>query len=399
MKDIYEEIEPSSLRQSICMFCGKLFIPSKYQIIKGNPLVCSISCRNKLNGNVRLKKVERICKFCGGKFYIKLSRAINGRGKYCSKNCYSRSVAIDMDKVISLKNRVNSIKELASNIGCHGVTLSKKLKKANIKIKHKLTEEHKAKISCIGRKHTDETKLKIKLAQLGEKGHNWKGGKSSSIRFQSPWKTNRKIAITRDNNTCQYCNANNKKSLDVHHKKPFRFFRNPIDAHDIDNLITLCRQCHFQYEARIILRNISVGKGCSIYDLTNLYECYLGDNVKVGRFTEIGRNVIIGNNVSIGAHCFIPEGITIEDNVFIGPHFVGTNDRFPPSIKENWQETLIKEGARIGAGVTVICGVIIGGGALVGAGSVVTKSILPYEQWAGNPAKFMKSLKKHDGKL
>jgi UDP-2-acetamido-3-amino-2,3-dideoxy-glucuronate N-acetyltransferase len=112
----------------------------------------------------------------------------------------------------------------------------------------------------------------------------------------------------------------------------------------------------------------------------------IGLAVNVGSFTEISGRVEIGDNVRIGAMCFIPEGVTIEDDAWVGPRCTFTNDRFPPSPHEKWQKTTVKCGARLGAGVTVVCGVTIGAKALIGAGSVVTKNVPPGETWAGVPA-------------
>jgi UDP-2-acetamido-3-amino-2,3-dideoxy-glucuronate N-acetyltransferase len=126
-----------------------------------------------------------------------------------------------------------------------------------------------------------------------------------------------------------------------------------------------------------------VWKSCNIYP-----DAVLGENVSIGAFTEIGP-AVIGNNVRIGAMCFIPEGVTIEDNAWIGPRVTFTNDKFPPSGKENWKPILVKRGARIGAGVTVLPGVVIGENSLIGAGSVVTKNIPAGEKWCGVPAKKM----------
>lgn len=125
-----------------------------------------------------------------------------------------------------------------------------------------------------------------------------------------------------------------------------------------------------------------------IWPPSNVYpSAKLGDNVSVGAFTEIGPNVVIGNNVRIGAHCFIPEGVTIQDDAWVGPRVTFTNDRFPPSGKDKWQKTLVGGGASIGAACTILPGVRIGIDSLVGAGSTVTKDIPAYEIWAGNPAR------------
>lgn len=104
----------------------------------------------------------------------------------------------------------------------------------------------------------------------------------------------------------------------------------------------------------------------------------------------MGENVKIGNNCSIQSFVFIPKGITIEDNVFIGPGTIFLNDKYPPS--DNWGTTLVKQGARIGGGCIILPNVVIGENALVGAGSVVTSLIPPNEVWFGNPAKFYKTL-------
>ena len=122
----------------------------------------------------------------------------------------------------------------------------------------------------------------------------------------------------------------------------------------------------------------------NIHHLANI-----GQGVHIGMFTEIGPFVVIGDLVRIGAMCFIPEGVEIADGAWIGPRVTFTNDMYPPSGRENWQKTVVKKGARIGAGVTVLPGVVIGEGALVGAGSVVTKSIPDGQKWCGNPARRM----------
>lgn len=136
--------------------------------------------------------------------------------------------------------------------------------------------------------------------------------------------------------------------------------------------------------------DVEIGEGTKIFDenLINLYGCKIGKNCIIANFVEIGKDVIIGNNCKIEAFAFIPTGVTIEDNVFIGPHACFTNDK-KPRIGEQWKivSTTVKSGSSIGANTTVICGVIIGEGAMVGAGSVVTQNVEPYSIVAGNPAK------------
>lgn len=126
----------------------------------------------------------------------------------------------------------------------------------------------------------------------------------------------------------------------------------------------------------------------TIHQPSNIYpSAHLGQWVSVGAFTEIGHEVIVGNHVRIGAMCFIPEGVVIEDNAWIGPRVTFTNDMYPPSGKENWKKTLVKVGARIGAAATILPGVTIGEKSLIGAGSVVTHNVPDGEIWAGVPAR------------
>lgn len=133
-------------------------------------------------------------------------------------------------------------------------------------------------------------------------------------------------------------------------------------------------------------------RGVTVWEPSKVsYDAVIGSNVQIGSFTEIGPKVVIGKNVRIGAMCFIPEGVTIQDDAWIGPRCTFTNDRFPPSPREKWQESTVERGARLGAGVTVVCGLTIGEKALVGAGSVITKNIPAGEKWAGSPAKKLKT--------
>lgn len=124
-----------------------------------------------------------------------------------------------------------------------------------------------------------------------------------------------------------------------------------------------------------------------IWQPSNVYpKADIGEETQIGAFSEIGP-CKIGKRVRIGFNCFIPEGVTIEDDAWIGPRVTMTNDRFPPSEKSNWEQTYIGKGARLGAGVTIVCGVRIGEKALIGAGSTVTKNVPDGETWVGNPAK------------
>ena len=143
--------------------------------------------------------------------------------------------------------------------------------------------------------------------------------------------------------------------------------------------------------SKLTMRHDRMGQQTvKIYEPSNVYpSANLGANVQVGTFSEIGANVVLGDNVRIGAMCFIPEGVVIEQDAWIGPHVVFTNDRFPPSDKSKWESTLIQAGARIGAGCTILPGITVGPGALIGAGSTVTKDVPANETWCGNPAKNM----------
>lgn len=125
---------------------------------------------------------------------------------------------------------------------------------------------------------------------------------------------------------------------------------------------------------------------CNIYPTAKI-----GEGVSIGTFSEIGNNVEIGANTRIGAMAYICEGVKIGQHCFLGPRVTFTNDRFPPSGHDKWEQTVIEDGARIGAAVTVRCGVTIGKGALVGAGSVVTRDIPSGEVWVGIPARKMEN--------
>jgi acetyltransferase-like isoleucine patch superfamily enzyme len=132
-----------------------------------------------------------------------------------------------------------------------------------------------------------------------------------------------------------------------------------------------------------------VGEGTIIWhpDKVNIYGCEIGRDCNIGAFVEIGPGVKIGDRVRIGAFTFIPEGVTIEDDVFVGPGVTFTNDRYPPSDRTKWEPTRVCKGASIGARAIILPGVVIGEGALVGAGSLVTKDVHSAGLAYGAPAR------------
>ena len=153
----------------------------------------------------------------------------------------------------------------------------------------------------------------------------------------------------------------------------------------------------------MISQDVQLGMNVKIYhpDLVNLYGCQVGDHTSIGAFVEIGEKVKIGKNCKIQAFAFIPGGVTIEDNVFVGPHVCFINDKFPratvsgkPKGKEDWKVgvTSVEEGASIGANATILCGVTIGRDSMVAAGSVVTKDVPTNTIVAGNPARVVRRI-------
>ncbi len=149
-----------------------------------------------------------------------------------------------------------------------------------------------------------------------------------------------------------------------------------------------------------ISQDVKLGENVKIFAFVNLYGCEIGDESKIGTFVEIQRGARIGKKVKISSHSFVCEGVTIEDEVFIGHGVMFINDRYPRSTTEegslqtskDWklEPTLVKRRASIGSNATILCGVTIGENAVVGAGSVVTHDVPAGAIVAGNPARFIR---------
>jgi len=147
---------------------------------------------------------------------------------------------------------------------------------------------------------------------------------------------------------------------------------------------------------QLIASDVTLGRDVRIQAFVNLYGCAIGDETRIGPFVEIQKGAKIGQRCKISSHSFICEGITIEDEVFVGHGVTFTNDRYPRATTESgalqsdadWtcQNTLVKRGASIGSGATLLGGITIGENALIGAGSVVTRDVPPNAVVAGNPA-------------
>ncbi len=155
---------------------------------------------------------------------------------------------------------------------------------------------------------------------------------------------------------------------------------------------------------RAIAADVKLGRGVKIFDFVNLYGCEIGDDTKIGTFVEIQKGARIGRRVKVSSHTFICEGVTIEDEAFIGHGVIFTNDLYPratsPSgalqTEADWKviPTIVRRGASIGSGATILCGVEIGAGAIVGAGSVVTRDVPAGVIVAGNPARVLRPIER-----
>jgi acetyltransferase-like isoleucine patch superfamily enzyme len=149
-----------------------------------------------------------------------------------------------------------------------------------------------------------------------------------------------------------------------------------------------------------IAPDVKLGQNVKLSKFINLYGCEIGDESKIGAFVEIQKNASVGERCKISSHTFICEGVTIEDNVFIGHGVMFINDSFPRATADDgnlqteadWkvERTVVKKGASIGSGATILSNVSIGENAIVGAGSVVTKDVPPRSIVAGNPARVLR---------
>jgi UDP-2-acetamido-3-amino-2,3-dideoxy-glucuronate N-acetyltransferase len=158
------------------------------------------------------------------------------------------------------------------------------------------------------------------------------------------------------------------------------------------------------YAARFqrIAPDVTLGRDVKIYDFVNLYGCSIGDESRIGPFVEIQKNAVVGARCKISTHCFICEGVTIEDEVFIGHGVMFINDRYPRAAasgslqtEADWEviPTLVKRGASVGSGAVIMCGVTIGEKALVAAGAVVTHDVPGYAIVTGVPARMVRDVR------
>jgi acetyltransferase-like isoleucine patch superfamily enzyme len=156
-----------------------------------------------------------------------------------------------------------------------------------------------------------------------------------------------------------------------------------------------------------ISSDVKLGKNVRLSNFINLYGCQIGDETKIGAFVEIQKNTSVGKCCKVSSHTFICEGVVIEDRVFIGHGVMFINDSYPRATTvdgslqtdADWkvERTVIKKGASIGSGATILSNIKIGENALVGAGSVVTKDVPPNAIVAGNPARILRYIEESDG--
>ncbi|MBZ5647081.1 MAG: N-acetyltransferase [Acidobacteriia bacterium] len=156
-----------------------------------------------------------------------------------------------------------------------------------------------------------------------------------------------------------------------------------------------------------IAKDVVLGKGVRIFqpELVNLYGCTIGDDTKVGAFVEIQKNAFIGARCKVSSHTFICEGVTLEDEVFVGHGVLFINDRYPRATaggqlqtEADWAvvPTRVRRGASIGSGAIVMCGLTVGEGALVGAGAVVTRDVPDHAVVVGVPARVVSDVRERE---
>lgn len=153
-----------------------------------------------------------------------------------------------------------------------------------------------------------------------------------------------------------------------------------------------------------ITDDVKLGKNVKIFNFVNLYGCEIQDNTKIGTFVEIQKGVIVGKNCKISSHTFICEGVTIEDDVFVGHNVTFINDMYPRATstdgklqtEDDWEciPTIIKKGVSIGSSATLLAGITVGEGAMIGAGSVIAKDVPSFAIVAGNPARIIRRIDK-----
>jgi UDP-2-acetamido-3-amino-2,3-dideoxy-glucuronate N-acetyltransferase len=153
--------------------------------------------------------------------------------------------------------------------------------------------------------------------------------------------------------------------------------------------------------------DVKLGKDVKLSTFINLYGCEIGDETKIGAFVEIQKNASVGKRCKVSSHTFVCEGVTIEDHVFIGHGVTFVNDMYPRAAtasgdiqtEKDWkvEKTLVKTGASIGSGVTILANVTIGEHAIVGAGSVVTRDVPARTIVAGNPARVLRNINDQAG--
>lgn len=151
-----------------------------------------------------------------------------------------------------------------------------------------------------------------------------------------------------------------------------------------------------------VASDVKLGKDVKLARFINLYGCEVGDETKIGAFVEIQKGATVGSRCKISSHTFVCEGVTIEDQVFVGHGVTFINDIYPRATREDGElqtaddwtvvPTRVKKGASVGSGATILANIVIGENAIVGAGSVVTRDVPPNAIVAGNPAKLLRIL-------